>query len=397
MSATYNDTQLDALRELANIGAGNASTALSGMLGRSIDLAVPDARLLPMADAVEAIGPAESEITGIALGVEGDMPATVLMLLTPADAETICGMLGLRARLGPGAVGAGRDRQRRRHVLPQRARRHDRDRARADAAGDRDRHARRDRRVGPGRARRVERLARCCWTRASSSRARTARSSSCSSRTRWRRGAARTPRRRHERPMARMGELCGVAHARRHAGRARPWLVHRPRAARSPQGRRRAGPRRAAGLRWAHGGQPLQVRRPRRPRADRQVVALGGREPMLEAVLVGGASMFAGAAPRWRSARATTAAVRAQLAPRPASRSSPRPPAATAAARSASIPGPVSSPSARRARKDAADLHPVKLPNSSGGGLKWPVFSSSTTPRSCARWCPTLSSRPVTR
>ena len=47
VSATYNDTQLDALRELANIGAGNASTALSGMLGRSVDLTVPDARADP--------------------------------------------------------------------------------------------------------------------------------------------------------------------------------------------------------------------------------------------------------------------------------------------------------------------------------------------------------------
>ena len=95
MSATYNDTQLDALRELANIGAGNASTALSGMLGRSVDLRVPDARLLPMHEAVEAIGPPESEITGIALGVLGDLPAIVLMLLTPPDAEALCGLLGL--------------------------------------------------------------------------------------------------------------------------------------------------------------------------------------------------------------------------------------------------------------------------------------------------------------
>ena len=83
MSATYNDIQLDALRELANIGAGNASTALSGMLGRSVDLRVPDARLLPMHEAVEAIGPAESEITGIALGVDGDLPSIVLMLAHP--------------------------------------------------------------------------------------------------------------------------------------------------------------------------------------------------------------------------------------------------------------------------------------------------------------------------
>jgi chemotaxis protein CheC len=95
VSTTYNDTQLDALRELANIGAGNASSALSGMLGRPVDLTVPDARVVPMPQAVEEIGPAESVVTGIALGVLGDMPSIVLMLLTPSDASAICGLLGL--------------------------------------------------------------------------------------------------------------------------------------------------------------------------------------------------------------------------------------------------------------------------------------------------------------
>jgi chemotaxis protein CheC len=97
MSASYNEVQLDALRELANIGAGTASTALSEMLGRSIDLAVPDARVLPMADAVDQLGAPEQEITGIMLGVEGELPATVLMLLTPENADKICVMLGLEA------------------------------------------------------------------------------------------------------------------------------------------------------------------------------------------------------------------------------------------------------------------------------------------------------------
>ena len=107
MSAQYNEVQLDALRELANIGAGTASTALSEMLGRSIDLSVPDASVLPMAEAVAALGPAEQEITGIALGVEGDLPATVLMLLTPSDAAKVCVMLGLEAdsELAPSALG----------------------------------------------------------------------------------------------------------------------------------------------------------------------------------------------------------------------------------------------------------------------------------------------------
>jgi chemotaxis protein CheC len=95
VSVQYNDIQLDALRELANIGAGNASTALSEMIGQSIDLTVPEAAVLPMGYAVEALGPPEAEITGIVLGVHGDMPSTVVMLLTPHDADAVCGLLGL--------------------------------------------------------------------------------------------------------------------------------------------------------------------------------------------------------------------------------------------------------------------------------------------------------------
>ena len=71
----YTDLQLDALRELANIGSGTASTALSSMLGRSVDISVPNAYVLPMADAVGAIGDPEAETTGVVLGVVGDMPA----------------------------------------------------------------------------------------------------------------------------------------------------------------------------------------------------------------------------------------------------------------------------------------------------------------------------------
>jgi len=107
VSPQFNEVQLDALRELANIGAGTASTALSSMLGRSIDLSVPDARVLPIEDAVSQLGSAEDEITAIVLGVEGELPATVLMLLTPEDAEKVCGMLGLSPEdeLAPSALG----------------------------------------------------------------------------------------------------------------------------------------------------------------------------------------------------------------------------------------------------------------------------------------------------
>jgi chemotaxis protein CheC len=95
VSAQYTDLQLDALRELANIGSGTAGTALSSMLGRSVDISVPKALVLPFAEAVDVAGPAESEVTGIVLGVVGDLTGTVLLLVPPEDAETMCRMLGL--------------------------------------------------------------------------------------------------------------------------------------------------------------------------------------------------------------------------------------------------------------------------------------------------------------
>ncbi len=95
MSTQFNDLQLDALRELANIGSGTASTALSTMLGRAVDISVPTAAALPFAEAVDAVGPAERLVTGVVIGVNGDMQATVLLLLGTGDAATICSLLGV--------------------------------------------------------------------------------------------------------------------------------------------------------------------------------------------------------------------------------------------------------------------------------------------------------------
>src|SRR5687768_11155236 len=65
------------------------------MLGRSVDISVPNARALPFADAVEAAGPQEQAVTGIVLGIVGDMDGTGLLLVPPADADAMCRMLGV--------------------------------------------------------------------------------------------------------------------------------------------------------------------------------------------------------------------------------------------------------------------------------------------------------------
>jgi chemotaxis protein CheC len=94
---TYSDLQLDALRELANIGSGTAATALSTMLGRSIDVSVPTVLALPLADAVDAVGDPEQVVTAVVMPIFGDIDGLVVLLFGQSDAAAICSFLGVDA------------------------------------------------------------------------------------------------------------------------------------------------------------------------------------------------------------------------------------------------------------------------------------------------------------
>ncbi len=95
MRTNYTELELDALRELANVGAGTAATSLSLLLGTPIDVTVPSASALPIAVAIGATGPAGSSVTGVAIAIDGDLRATALMLFPEEDAATLCRLLGL--------------------------------------------------------------------------------------------------------------------------------------------------------------------------------------------------------------------------------------------------------------------------------------------------------------
>lgn len=106
MKTTFTDLELDALRELANIGSGTAATALSSLLGRSIDVSVPSALALPLADVVDEVGHPAAQATGVVLPIVGELSAIVLMLFAESDARVICGLLGVDAgtELGQSAL-----------------------------------------------------------------------------------------------------------------------------------------------------------------------------------------------------------------------------------------------------------------------------------------------------
>ena len=97
MTPRYTERQLDALRELANIASGNAATSLSQMLGREVGLNVPRVLALPLADAVDACGSPDDDITSVVIPLDGDIAGVVLLLIEPRGAETLCQLLGVEA------------------------------------------------------------------------------------------------------------------------------------------------------------------------------------------------------------------------------------------------------------------------------------------------------------
>lgn len=85
--------QLDALREVGNIGAGHAATALSQLLNKPIDMKVPSVAMVPFEEIADKVGGPEQVIIAIYLRVEGSVPGNMFFILDQASARRILGQL----------------------------------------------------------------------------------------------------------------------------------------------------------------------------------------------------------------------------------------------------------------------------------------------------------------
>ena len=75
-----NELQLDAIREVASIGSGNAATSLSSFLNKQVKISVPDVKLMEFNAAVEILGGPETIACGIMVRLSGDMNGIILYL-----------------------------------------------------------------------------------------------------------------------------------------------------------------------------------------------------------------------------------------------------------------------------------------------------------------------------
>ncbi|WP_274651524.1 chemotaxis protein CheC [Paenibacillus humicola] len=73
--------KLDVLKEVGNIGAGNAATALSLLLDRPVDMNVPTVSLIPFERIADRVGGLEQVVTAVYLRVEGEAPGHMFFLM----------------------------------------------------------------------------------------------------------------------------------------------------------------------------------------------------------------------------------------------------------------------------------------------------------------------------
>ncbi|NLP15699.1 MAG: chemotaxis protein CheC [Clostridiales bacterium] len=73
--------QYDVLREIGNIGAGNATTALSQMINSKVSMNVPKVELLEFKELSDIVGGAERIVVGILFTLEGDIDGMMMFMM----------------------------------------------------------------------------------------------------------------------------------------------------------------------------------------------------------------------------------------------------------------------------------------------------------------------------
>lgn len=88
----------DVLKEIGNIGAGNATTALAQLMQCKVDMSVPQVKMLEFKEMGEIMGGEEVIMAGIYLGIEGDITGSIMFLLEKQTARHLVDkLMGMQA------------------------------------------------------------------------------------------------------------------------------------------------------------------------------------------------------------------------------------------------------------------------------------------------------------
>lgn len=90
---SLNNFEIDVLKEIGNIGAGNAATALAKMINKKVDMEVPEVKVMEFREVNEMFGGAELPVVGILLKMTGDLTGSIMLILENTAARILVNML----------------------------------------------------------------------------------------------------------------------------------------------------------------------------------------------------------------------------------------------------------------------------------------------------------------
>ncbi|CCQ93036.1 CheC, inhibitor of MCP methylation [[Clostridium] ultunense Esp] len=88
-----NSVMIDVLKEIGNIGSGNAVTSLANMLSKRVDMRVPKVRIMEFKDVAEVLGGEEELVAGIYLNLGSDVEGNIMFILDLDSALNLTNML----------------------------------------------------------------------------------------------------------------------------------------------------------------------------------------------------------------------------------------------------------------------------------------------------------------
>ncbi|MCD6450158.1 MAG: chemotaxis protein CheC [Thermotogaceae bacterium] len=87
------DKHLDLLKEIGNVGAGNAATALSMMIDKKVEIAVPDVKIVPIAKVPFMLPNPEELVAGVKMDVSGDVEMETLLIFDSKGTKELIKLL----------------------------------------------------------------------------------------------------------------------------------------------------------------------------------------------------------------------------------------------------------------------------------------------------------------
>ncbi len=91
--ASFNERQLDAIKEVGNIGTGNAATALSGLLSRMIHMDVPETELVSIYELAEHYGDPMQIVGAVFVRSLGGFQCSLIFIQKEEDANLMVELL----------------------------------------------------------------------------------------------------------------------------------------------------------------------------------------------------------------------------------------------------------------------------------------------------------------